>query len=98
MCETSRPLPPYQPTALSQTHYDPYIGDIAPAPAPAPTPITVEAYETSSFFDYSDIQTFVSERPWETGCVITLSVACIVQVIVFPLYIYISEKMSFYCF
>jgi len=51
---------------------DPFVDTIQPTP--------VERYESSGFVDYRAVQTFVTERPWETGCVIALSVACTVQV------------------
>jgi len=79
VCEAPPPVPTHQPTALSQMHYDPYIGEIPPAPAPAPAP--VETHQSSGFFDYRAAQTFVNERPWETGSVIALTVIITVQVI-----------------
>jgi len=51
---------------------DPFVNEIKPTP--------VEHFESGGFFDYPTVTTFVSERPWETGCVIALSVACTVQV------------------
>jgi len=54
---------------------DPFVDELQPAPAP------VERLESGGY--YQAVTTFVSERPWETGSVISMAVIITVQVILF---------------